>query len=643
MIGTQIDNYRILEKIGDGGMGSVYKAVDVMLEREVALKFLRPELASQPDLVERFRSEAIVLAKLHHPNIASLYGLHKHGDDFFMAMEYVRGETLDAMIRTAKQLPIEQASEVAASVLGALDYAHKQGIVHRDIKSANIILGPNGTKVMDFGIARVLGTDRRTRVGFVVGTIGYMAPEQIQGLDVDGRADIYALGVVLYEMITGRVPFEGESEWAVMQAQVQQMPVPPRVFASHIPVSLENTVMRALAKQAADRFQTAHEFQKAIQGALRQSGFHQTTSFIAVPQEDQMIAAPSDETREHKSNPHLASGEVAIGSGAFAVPPPVPRVPTAPPQPPPSAPAASAATPAAPVAVPPAAPAIAAPVAAMPAAAPAAARKPVANAAPVKGPAQSKGVGMAAIAVGLVVVLLGGAAAVGYRMWKARTADSPVEETTASTETTPTTDVPGTPAPAPPAAVAPPTPAAPTAVTPGGPPTATTTKPTVPGVPGAPGAKPTAPAKPTGKTTLTATPLIVDTPAPAVADPTPAKPEQPAAVFGGVRVVTRPGRRAQETSAVLELRGSELRVRPLGSPERVVAYSSIHGAWFGTLRIDRLVGDDTRHLLFLDVGGTPLVLRLDKANYRTILPAFESRSGVSVNNRGDVTLADVER
>ena len=637
MIGTQIDNYRILEKIGDGGMGSVYKAVDVMLEREVALKFLRPELASQPDLVERFRSEAIVLAKLHHPNIASLYGLHKHGDDFFMAMEYVRGETLDATIRTSKQLAIPQASDVASSVLGALEYAHSQGIVHRDIKSANIILGPTGCKVMDFGIARVLGTDRRTRVGFVVGTIGYMAPEQIQGMDVDGRADIYALGVVLYEMITGRVPFEGESEWAVMQAQVQQMPVPPRVFASHIPVSLENTVMRALAKQPQDRFQSAVEFQRAIQGALRQSGFHQTTSFIAVPQqEDSMIAAPGDETREHKSNPHLASGEVAVGSGAFvmpppspasltgpqqAFPPPVPRVPTAPAQPVPTPPAAVR------------------PVAAVPAAgAPAQAKAAQAKAASASPAAARRSNAPLIAMLAVVAVVVAGGEAVAWRMWKARAAEVPPAETTqAATDPAATLD-PAASVPPPAASVAP-TPIVPAPVPPVAPATAKPTTPT----PGAatPGAKPPA-ARPTGRATLTATPLVVETPEVPVVD-APARPELPAAVFGGVRVVTRPGRRAQETSAVLELRGDGLRVRPLGEPERVVAYSTVQSAWFGTLRVDRLVGGDTRHLLFLNVGGQPLVLRLDKANYRTILPALEARSGLKITDRGEVSLADVER
>ncbi len=583
MIGTQIDNYRITEKIGDGGMGSVYKAVDVMLEREVALKFLRPELASQPDLVDRFRSEAIVLARLSHPNIAALYGLHKHGDDFFMAMEYVRGETLDVTIREQKQIPIAQAAEVASTVLGALEYAHSQGIVHRDIKSANIILGASGCKVMDFGIARVLGTDRRTRVGFVVGTIGYMAPEQIQGMDVDGRADIYALGVVLYEMITGRVPFEGESEWAIMQAQVQQMPVPPRVFASHIPVSLENVVMRALAKQPQDRFQTAREFQRAIQVALRQSGIHQTTSFVAAPAEDSLIAAPLDETREHKSNPQLVSGQVlAYGSGAIVPPGAVKSAP---------------------------------------------ANKPAAPA--------SGGNGLAMAVWAVVAVILVGGAAFGWWFWKARMNAVPAEvAATVDAGTGPALpDIPA--APAPPAAGTIDVPGLPA---PAGVPARGTA---VAGKPAAP--LPTATAKPAPPKVAggTATPSASPEVAPPVAAPSGAA--LPPAVFGGVRVVTRPGRRPQETSAVLELRDDALRLRPLRRPERLVPYTSISGAWFGTLRIDRLVGDDVHHLLFLDAGGERLVLRLDKANYRAILPALEARSGLKIADRGDITLDDVER
>ena len=164
---------------------------------------------------------------------------------------------------------------------------------------------------MDFGIARVLGTDRRTRVGFVVGTIGYMAPEQIQGMDVDGRADIYALGVVLYEMITGRVPFEGDSEYAVMQAQVQQMPVPPRVFASHIPVSLENT---SCARWPSSR-KTGSRQRSSSSGPSRApcdraASTRRRHSSCRRPNTT-MIAAPFDETREHKSNPHLVSSEMS--------------------------------------------------------------------------------------------------------------------------------------------------------------------------------------------------------------------------------------------------------------------------------------------------------------------------------------------
>lgn len=340
MIGAQIENYRIVEKLGDGGMGSVYKAVDVMLERDVALKFLRPELAEQPDLVERFRSEAVVLAKLTHQNVAGLYGLHRHGNEFFMAMEFVPGQTIETLLKQSGKLPVERATAIAIHILHALEYAHRHGVVHRDIKSANVIVTPaGGVKVMDFGIARVLGTERRTRVGFVVGTIGYMAPEQIQGLDVDGRTDIYAVGVVLYEMLTARMPFQGETEYAVMQAQVQQMPVPPRVFAE-MPQALEACVMRALAKQPADRFQSAVDFVEALQVAMRQGPGTVTSGSGS-------FATPGEETREFKSDPALLAAGFAPRTPA---PPPAVVAPAWPATPP----ATSSPTP--PALVPPASP-----------------------------------------------------------------------------------------------------------------------------------------------------------------------------------------------------------------------------------------------------------------------------------------------
>src|ERR1044072_4578156 len=163
MIGEVLGSYKIVEKIGEGGMGAVYRGFDEMLEREVAIKMLRPELASQPEVVERFRTEAITLAKLNHPNIATLYSFLRNGEDYFMVMEYVRGETLDDVIRKFGSMSIERAVPLFCQALEGIDHAHRMGIVHRDLKPANVMLtDSNSIKVMDFGIARVLGTDRKS-------------------------------------------------------------------------------------------------------------------------------------------------------------------------------------------------------------------------------------------------------------------------------------------------------------------------------------------------------------------------------------------------------------------------------------------------------------------------------------------------
>jgi serine/threonine-protein kinase len=267
MIGSVVGNYRITEKIGEGGMGAVFKGIDMMLEREVAIKALRPEYASQPELVERFRSEAVTLAKLNHPNIATLHGFFRQGNDFFMVMEFLRGEVLDSLIQRSGAMAVERAVSMFCQALEGIGHAHSLGIIHRDIKPANIMLTDKGAvKVMDFGIARVLGTARMTRQGSIVGTIAYMSPEQIQGLDSDARADIYSLGILLYEMLTGRVPFINDTEFSLMMAQIQEAPPPPRSFAPHIPVVIEQAIMRALAKQPGARFQSVNEFRIAIEG-----------------------------------------------------------------------------------------------------------------------------------------------------------------------------------------------------------------------------------------------------------------------------------------------------------------------------------------------------------------------------------------
>jgi serine/threonine protein kinase len=273
MIGTVVGNYKITQKIGEGGMGAVFKGIDLMLERQVAIKMLRPELASQPDVVERFRSEAVTLAKLNHPNIATLYSFLRQGNDFFMVMEYVEGATLDSLIRRNGAMPVERAVTLFCQALEGIGRAHKLGIIHRDIKPANMMLTTEdgSIKVMDFGIARVLGTARMTRQGNIVGTIEYMSPEAIQGQDVDARTDIYSLGILLYELLTGRLPFTSDTEFGMMMAQIQQAPPPPTTIAPHVPIGIERAIMRALAKRPEARFQTAGEFREALQAGLHGS------------------------------------------------------------------------------------------------------------------------------------------------------------------------------------------------------------------------------------------------------------------------------------------------------------------------------------------------------------------------------------
>jgi serine/threonine protein kinase len=269
MIGNVVGPYKITEKIGEGGMGSVFKGIDTMLEREVAIKMLRPELARQPEVLERFRTEAVTLAKLNHPNIATLYSFLRNEDDYFMVMEYVRGNTLEAVINNFGAIAYERAVPLFCQALEGINHAHKQGIVHRDIKPANVmVMESNAVKVMDFGIARVLGSARMTRQGNVVGTVEYMSPEQIRGEDTDARSDIYSLGILLYEMLTGRVPFNSTSEYEIMKLQIEEAPPPPTLFSAHLPLPIEQAIMRSLAKKATARYQTAGEFRAALLGAL---------------------------------------------------------------------------------------------------------------------------------------------------------------------------------------------------------------------------------------------------------------------------------------------------------------------------------------------------------------------------------------
>jgi len=271
MVGKTLGKYRIVESLGRGGMGVVYKAVDETLDREVAIKVFSAELDEQ-DVVTRFRTEATTLAKLNHPEIATIYELYRWESDLLMVMEYVRGETLEKLSHRSGTLPPERAAYLAAQVLGALDYAHRSGIVHRDLKPANVMVNDQGqVKVMDFGIARVLGAAHTTMDGFMMGTPAYMAPEQVLGQEVDPRADLYSVGVVFYRLLTGTLPFRSDTVMGMVQKQVSDQPTPARVHRADIPDWCETVLTRALAKLPAERFQTAEEFRQALLEPLNAS------------------------------------------------------------------------------------------------------------------------------------------------------------------------------------------------------------------------------------------------------------------------------------------------------------------------------------------------------------------------------------
>ena len=264
MVGQTIGKYRVVSRLGRGGMGTVYKAVDETLDREVAIKCLNPDLGD-PEILKRFRAEALALARLNHPNIATLFELTEHNGELLMVMEFLRGETFDSLTQRIGPLPVDRAAQMCSQVLDALGHAHHAGVVHRDLKPANLMLTESGqTKVMDFGLARMAGTEHLTNDGFMVGTPAYMAPEQVLGREIDGRADLYAIGVVLFRLLTGQLPFKAESGIAMVHRQLHDAPTPIRQLRMELPGVCEEILDRALAKAPKDRFQTAEDFRTAL-------------------------------------------------------------------------------------------------------------------------------------------------------------------------------------------------------------------------------------------------------------------------------------------------------------------------------------------------------------------------------------------
>lgn len=275
------DRYELESVLGQGGMARVFKGTDRVLSRTVAVKVLSPQFAGDEQFVVRFRREAQKVAALNHPNIVSVYDTGSQGDVHYIVMEYVEGRTLRDIIHQEGPLLPERATEVASAVAAALAAAHEGGLVHHDIKPGNIMITRNGeVKVVDFGIARTSSGDTITQTASILGTASYLSPEQAQGESVDSRSDIYSLGCVLYEMLTARAPFTGDSPVSIAFQHVRENPVPPSRINPDVTPKLEAVVIKCMAKNPANRYQTAEELREDLE-RIRRGGAPLATPVLA--------------------------------------------------------------------------------------------------------------------------------------------------------------------------------------------------------------------------------------------------------------------------------------------------------------------------------------------------------------------------
>jgi serine/threonine-protein kinase len=258
--------YQIIEELGHGGMGRVYRALDKKLNEEVALKLVRPEIAADRSTLERFHNELKLARKISHPHVGRMYELMEEAGTHFITMEYVPGQDLRGLIRQMGQLTAAKALTIGEEICEGLAEAHKQGIVHRDLKPSNIIIDRVGSaRIMDFGIARSMAVKSRTAAGVMIGTPEYMSPEQVEGKEVDARSDIYSLGIILYEMLTGRVPFEGDTPFTVGVKQKSEIPKNPKELNPSIPDDLSGAILKCLEKDKSTRYQSAADLRAELE------------------------------------------------------------------------------------------------------------------------------------------------------------------------------------------------------------------------------------------------------------------------------------------------------------------------------------------------------------------------------------------
>lgn len=310
LAGKAWGRFQIMEERGRGGMAAVYRAYDCVLQRTVALKVLLPLLAANEEFTRRFRREAITAANLKHPNIVVIYDVGSHENFQYIVMEYLDGPTLQQEIQNQGALPIDRVVFLLAQLSGALDYAHQQGLIHRDIKPANIIIGAQDCVTLtDFGLVKAATSRKITGEGAAIGTLKYMSPEQAVGKELDSRADVYSLGVVVYEMLSGETPFAGTTPYQTLQNLIYNPPPPLSQRNPQIPPGVEAVVLRALAKEPQRRFGTAGNFAQAFARVAGLGPVTETASTTDSMQRKPVLILIASDGREYA----LYKGATTIG------------------------------------------------------------------------------------------------------------------------------------------------------------------------------------------------------------------------------------------------------------------------------------------------------------------------------------------